>query len=133
MRHDVALWSSVDSDLLARVRVTSIVLGLVLAAPFALYFGLPAAGAWIAGIAWSLVNLLAIAAVARLVLADTRSKPAIARALAVKFPALYAAGFVMLAVARLPVLWLVAGFTWPLFVAVAKAAGRYYMRLDETH
>jgi hypothetical protein len=127
-----ATWSSVDADLLRRVRRTSIILGLVMAAPFATYFGLMPAAGWLAGIAWSLANLAAIHSIVRRVLTEgERDRRAIAFALAVKFPVLYAAGFVLLAVARLPVMWWVAGFSWPFFVAVMKAAGRIYLHLDD--
>jgi hypothetical protein len=127
-----AAWTAVDADLLCRVRRTSIRLGIVTGIPLTYYFGLAAGAGWLAGIAWSLVNLVLIASVVRRVLADERDKRAIALALAVKFPVLYGAGLVLLAVLRLPPGWLVAGFTWPLFVAVMKAAGRMYLGLDET-
>ncbi len=135
VRHNAtnAAWSAVDPDLLHRVRKTSIILGLVLAAPFATYCGLMAAAGWIVGIAWSLVNLGMIAAIVRRVLADgPRDKTAIAVALGIKFPLLYGVGLVCLALLHLPAGWLVAGFTWPLFVAVMKAAGRLYLGLDES-
>lgn len=133
-RHSLAAgaWSAVDADLLQRVRKTSIILGIITGIPLATYFGLMAGAAWLAGIAWSLVNLAMIAALMRRVLSDERDKAAIIRALAVKFPVLYAAGLALLAVLHLPAAWLVAGFTWPLFVAVMKAAGRAYLRMDET-
>jgi len=128
-----ATWTSVDATLLKRVRRTSIIVGLVMAIPFATYFGLMAAAGFIAGGAWSLANLAAIQSIVRRVLTDgERDKGAIVKALAVKFPVLYAAGFLMLAVAKLPVMWWVAGFSWPFFVATMKAAGRLYLRLDET-
>jgi hypothetical protein len=135
VRHNAtnAAWSAVDADLLHRVRKTSIIVGLVLAAPVATYFGLMAGAGWIAGIAWSLVNLGMIGAIIRRVLADgPRNKSAIAVVLGIKFPLLYAVGLGCLAVLHLPAAWLVAGFTWPLFVAVMKAAGRLYLGLDES-
>lgn len=133
-RNSVAtpLWSAVDADLLRRVRRTSIGLGVVVGIPFTTYLGLAAGAAWAAGIAWSLVNLAMIASLMKRVLADHRDKGAIIRVAAVKFPVLYGAGLLLLAVLHLPAAWLVAGFTWPLFVAVMKAAGRAYLGLDET-
>lgn len=127
-----AWWTAVDADLLSRVKKTSLVLGVVVGIPLTTYFGLMAGAAWVAGIAWSLVNLGMMAALVRRVLADERDKWAIVKALAVKFPVLYAAGLLLLSVLHLPAAWLVAGFTWPLFVAVMKAAGRAYLGLDET-
>jgi len=127
-----AAWSAVDADLLSRVRKTSLVLGIVVGIPLTFYFGLMAGAAWLAGMVWSLINLALIAAVVKRVLADERDKTAIVIALAIKFPVLYAAGLALLAVLHLPAAWLVAGFTWPLFVAVMKAAGRAYLGLDET-
>jgi len=128
-----ATWASMDADLLRRVRKTSIVLGLVMAAPFAFYFGWLNAAAWTAGIGWSLVNLGVIRSIVARVLADgPRDKRAIAFAMAVKFPVLYGAVALMLAVLKLPVMWWMAGFSWPFFVAVMKSLGRIYLRLDET-
>jgi hypothetical protein len=121
-----------DGDFLRRVRKSSMVFGVVLAAPLATSFGLSAAGAWLAGSAWSLVNLAAIAALVRKVITlEPRDRAAIAKALAIKFPVLYAAGLALLA-AGLPPMWLLAGFAWPLLVAVLKAAGRSYLRLDDS-
>ena len=125
-------WSAVDADLLRRVRKTSILLGTIAGIPLTTYFGLMAGAAWLGGIAWSLVNLAMIASLMKRVLSDERDKAAIVKALLVKFPVLYAAGFALLALLHLPAAWLVAGFTWPLFVAVMKAAGRAYLGLDET-
>jgi hypothetical protein len=126
------MWSAIDGDFLRRVRKSAIVFGLVLAVPLATKFGLAAAGGWIAGGAWSIVNLAAISSVMRKVLTmEPRDRGAIAKALAIKFPVLYAIGFALLA-AGLPAMWLLAGFAWPLFVAVLKAAGRSYLRLDDT-
>ena len=126
-----AAWSSVDADLLRRVRRTSAVLGVVVGIPLTTYFGLMAGAAWLAGIAWSLVNLAMTASLMKHVLSDQRDKRAIVSVLAIKFPVLYGAGLLLLAVLGLPAAWLVAGFTWPLFVAVMKAAGRAYLGLDE--
>jgi hypothetical protein len=127
-----AAWSAIDADLLRRVRRTSIVLGITIGIPLAFYFGLAAGAGWLSGIAWSLVNLFMIESVVRHVLAETRDRRVIVLAMLVKFPVLYGAGLFLLAVLRLPAAWLVAGFTWPLFVAVMKAAGRAYLGLDES-
>ena len=128
-----ATWASMDADLLRRVRKTSIVLGLVMAVPLAFYIGWLEATAWIAGWAWSLVNLAVTRSIVARVLADgPRDKKALALAMAIKFPVLYGAVAVMLAVLGLPVMWWMAGFSWPFFVAVMKSLGRIYLHLDET-
>lgn len=133
VRHSVAgaAIAAVDAGLLNRVRKTSIILGLVMAAPLATTFGLMAAAGWLAGIAWSLFNLAALASLVRMVMADKTDRAAITAVSAIKFPLLYGAGFVMLGVLKLPALWWAAGFTWPLFVAVMKSLGRLYLGLDE--
>ncbi|HEX6792195.1 MAG TPA: hypothetical protein VF247_12860 [Candidatus Krumholzibacteria bacterium] len=134
VRHSVvtATWASIDADLLRRVRRTSILLGMVMAVPLAFYIGWLQATAWIAGFAWSLANLAVIRSIVARMLADgPRDKKALALAMAIKFPVLYGALAVMLAVLRLPVIWWMAGFSWPFFVAVMKSLGRLYLRLDE--
>jgi len=134
-RHNAvhATWASVDADLLRRVRKTSAIFGVIIAIPVAFYIGWLPAAAFVAGIAWSLVNLAAIhSIVARVLTNETRNKRALALALGIKFPVLYAAGVVMLVFLKLPVGWWMAGFGWPFFVAVMKSVGRIYLRLDET-
>ncbi len=131
VRPNRAVWSAIDGDFLRRVRRSSIAFGLVLAVPLATTFGLGAAGAWIIGGAWSLFNLAAIASVIRHVLTlEPRDRRSIVKSLVVKFPVLYAIGLGILA-SGLPAMWALAGFAWPLLVAVLKAAGRSYLRLDE--
>ena len=126
-----AVFSSLDADFLRRVRKSSLVLGLLLAIPLAMSFGWQASLAWIAGSTWSLFNLMSIAAVVRRVVTlEPRDRAEIAKALAIKFPVLYAAGVGIL-VSGLPIAWVLAGFAWPFAVAVLKAAGRSYLRMDE--
>ncbi len=133
VRPSGALFSTLDGDFLRRVRLSTIVFGLILTAPLATKFGLSAAAAWLAGGAWSLVNLAAIASVMQRVLTlEPRDRSSILKALAIKFPVLYAVGFGLLAIG-LPPMWLLAGFAWPLMVAVLKAAGRSFLRLDEAN
>ena len=136
VRRNVAGWvlASADEQLLGRARKTSLIVGLVMAAPVGTYFGLLAMAAWTAGIAWSLANLAVIGSVMRAVVTPKkRDVHAIYLALAVKFPVLYAIAVALLAVLKLPALWWMAGFTWPFAVMILKSAGRAYLRLDETH
>jgi hypothetical protein len=127
-------WASMDADLLRRVRKTSVILGLAMAVPVAFYIGWLPGVAFVAGTAWSLANLAAIhSIVSRVLTFEQRDKRAIIVAMGIKFPVLYAAGFLMLVVLKLPVMWWMAGFGWPFFVAVMKSVGRIYLRLDETH
>lgn len=132
-RHSAAgaWWSSFDTAFLRRVRRTSVIVGAVLGVPIATYFGLMPATGWLAGVVWSVLNLSAIETVVRGVLTlETRDKPRIARGLALKFGVLYGVVVFLLAVVHVPALWWVAGFTWPLFVAVMKAFGRSFLHLD---
>lgn len=119
-------------EFLARVRKTSIILGLIVAPVVATYFGFGMSGAWLAGIAWSLVNLHFIAELVKLIVTKRkRSYLRIALVMAAKFPVLYAAGFLLLESGTLPVMGLLAGFAWPLFVTTMKALGRVFLKLDE--
>ena len=136
VRHNVAstAWASLDADLLRRVRKTSLIVGLVMAIPVAFYIGWLPGTAFVAGMVWSLANLMAIhSIVSRVLTNEPRDKRAIVLAMGIKFPVLYAAGAAMLVLLKLPVMWWMAGFGWPFFVAVMKSVGRIYLRLDETH
>ena len=132
-RHSAAgaMWSATDPGFLRRVRKSAIVLGIAVAAPIATYQGLMPMAGWLLGIGWSVVNLAATESIVRLVLTlEPRSKLRIARRLALKFGLLYGVAVVLLAVLHVPALWWAAGFTWPLFVAILKAAGRTYLGVD---
>jgi len=133
VNHSVASrWAEMDLDLLVRARRSASIFGLVVAVPLATYFGIPQGIAWVAGIAWSLVNLYFITALVKDVITlEDRRVIRIILTLLIKFPVLYAAGFLLLAVARLPIAWLAAGFTWPFFVLVMKGLGRAWLKLDE--
>ena len=136
VRHNVAstAWASLDADLLRRVRKTSLIVGLVMAIPVAFYIGWLPGTAFVAGMVWSLANLMAIhSIVSRVLTNEPRDKRAIVLAMGIKFPVLYAVGAAMLVLLKLPVMWWMAGFGWPFFVAVMKSVGRIYLRLDETH
>jgi hypothetical protein len=121
-----------DLDILKRVRKTSLVIGVPLGVVISTYWGISVGGAWIAGIAWSLVNLYFIGSLVQKVITTAdRSTPAIVAIVFIKFPVLYAAGFFLLWNGYLSVAGLVAGFTWPFFVLMMKGLGRYYLKLDE--
>jgi hypothetical protein len=123
----------VDHDLLRRVRKTSIIIGLPLSVVIATYWGLSVGGGWAAGIAWSIVNLHFIGSlVKKVVTTEKRSTTGIVVTVFIKFPVLYAAGFLLLWNGYLSIAGLVAGFTWPFFVLLMKGLGRYYLKLDET-
>jgi hypothetical protein len=125
-------YASMDLAFLARVRKMAALLGAIAAVPVATYWGLWTAAAWIAGVAWSLVNLFFIGEVIRNVItAEERSTARILVAVSIKFPVLYGVGFLLLWLKQLPVGALVAGFSWPFVVMVLKAAGRVYLRLDD--
>lgn len=121
-----------DLQLLQRVRKTSIMFGVPLAVVISTYWGFEVGGGWIAGIAWSLVNLYFIGSLVQKVITTTdRNIAGIVVAVFIKFPVLYAAGFFLLWNGYLSVAGLVAGFTWPFFVLMMKGFGRYYLKLDE--
>jgi len=122
-----------DLDLVNRVRKTSIVIGVPLAVVIATYWGLSVGGGWAAGIAWSLVNLHFIGSlVKKTITTGERNVPAIIVTTFIKFPVLYAAGFLLLWNGYLSIAGLVAGFTWPFIVLLMKGLGRHYLKLDET-
>jgi hypothetical protein len=122
-----------DLDFLSRVRKTTIIIGIPLAIVISFYWGLSVGGGWVAGIVWSLVNLHFIGSlVKKVVTAGDRNVPGIVITMFIKFPVLYAAGFLLLWNGYLSVIGLVAGFTWPFFVLTMKGLGRYYLKLDET-
>jgi len=121
-----------DLAFLARVRKASMIFGGIAAVPVAVYWGLPMGCAWVAGLAWSLVNLFFIGeVVTNVITAEDRDLSRIVIAVAIKFPVLYAVGFALLWVKWLPVIGLVCGFSWPFFVIMMKAFGRAYLRMDE--
>ena len=121
-----------DLAFLARVRNASMIVGGIVAAPVAVAWGWQMGAAWVAGVAWSLVNLFFIGEVIKNVItAGDRDLVRILVAVAIKFPVLYALGLLFLWIEWLPVIGLVAGFSWPFFVMVMKAVGRAYLRMDE--
>jgi len=122
-----------DLDFLSRVRKTTIIIGIPLAIVISFYWGLSVGGGWVAGIVWSLVNLHFIGSlIKKVITAGDRNVPGIVITMFIKFPVLYAAGFLLLWNGYLSVTGLVAGFTWPFFVLFMKGLGRYYLKLDET-
>lgn len=131
-RHATARYSGMDLEFLARVRRASMIVGAIVAAPVAAYWGWRMGAAWVAGVAWSLVNLFFIGEVVKHVItAGERDTLRILVAVAIKFPVLYALGFLLLWIRELPVAGLVAGFSWPFFVMVMKAIGRAYLHMDD--
>lgn len=121
-----------DLAFLARVRKMSIITGAIVTIPVATYWGLGMGAAWLAGVAWSLVNLYFVGEVIKHVItAEERQLTRILVAVVIKFPVLYAVGFLLLWLKQLPVLGLVAGFTWPFLVMILKAVGRAYLHMDD--
>ena len=106
---------------------TGIVIALVLWARFD-----PAwAVAFVAGCAWSLVNVHLLRVLVGFLVAHTGGrKLKIVAVLVAKLPVLYGAGYLLLDSGRLPIAGLLVGFAWPLSVVVLKAAGRLILGLD---
>ena len=110
-------------EFLARVRRTSILLGAVASLVLASYFGMARGLGMLAGLAWSLVNLLLLEKLVTGTTGEARGTVAGVRRTAVGLlgmPLLFVAGALLLQ--KLPALWLVIGFSVPLAVIVLKAA-----------
>ncbi|UCG51758.1 MAG: hypothetical protein JSW58_16555 [Candidatus Latescibacterota bacterium] len=106
--------------------------GLIVSLIVLIYLGLPVAGAWVLGCAWSLVNLYVIGVLVRLVFPNPeRHKARIAIVMVVKIPALYGVGYLLLWSGLFPPAGLLAGFIWPLFVIMLKAVGRIILGIDD--
>jgi hypothetical protein len=121
----------VGLEFLERVRKTSIATGCLIALAVWLRWGPAHAAAFVAGFAWSLVNIHVIRLLVGLALDHAKSrKLRIAAVLALKVPVLYGAGYLLLAAVELPIAGVLGGFTWPLIVIVLKALGRIVLGLD---
>ena len=116
-------------EFLQRVRKTSIITGLVVFAVIATYAGFPAGAAWVAGCAWSLVNLVFIGLFVKTLTAKESRLRMVLIAL-VKVPVLYALGFLLISTGYFSLPLLLAGFMWPLLVITLKSLGRLVLRLD---
>jgi hypothetical protein len=124
--------TGMDLAFLARVRKMSIITGAIVSVAVATYWGISVGAAWLAGTAWSLINLFFIGEVIKNVItAEDRQLTRILVVVVIKFPVLYAVGFLLLWSKQLPVLGLVAGFTWPFLVMILKAIGRAYLHMDD--
>jgi hypothetical protein len=120
----------VDQDFLRRVRKTSVITGLVLAVVIAARWNLGAGIGWLVGCVWSLVNLYVIAVLVRTTMSGGKNRMRLGMVLALKVPVLYAVGFALLTIDRLPVVALLAGFIWPLIVIALKLLGRALLGMD---
>jgi hypothetical protein len=119
-------------EFLNRVRKTSIILGVFLSPVIATYLGIEFAGAWLVAIAWTLVNTFFIGELVKTLLAREGRNPwRAALLLAVKFPVLYALGFIVLRSGWFPLSGILAGFIWPHFVMTMKACGRAVLKLED--
>ncbi|UCH83593.1 MAG: hypothetical protein JSW50_14245 [Candidatus Latescibacterota bacterium] len=118
-------------EFLDRVRTAAIVSGVVVVLAASVYLGLPFAGAFALGCAWSLVNLYVIRVLVRLALFDPQKHQLqIAAVMFFKIPALYGIGFLLLWCGWFPAIGLLAGFGWPLLIVFLKAGGRLLLGLD---
>ncbi len=120
-------------EFLTRVRKTSIISGALVTLIMLVYTGAAPAGAFGLGCAWTLVNLRVLTLLVRLILKDgKRQNTRIAIVTLIKIPVLYAAGYLLLKSGVLPVMALLSGFVWPLFVVFLKAGGRLVLGLDNS-
>jgi len=121
-----------DLEFLIRVRRTSLLTGIVLFPVISLYFGLAVGAGWLVGCVWSVVNLHFIGVLLRAVLTyEKRDRVRITIISLVKFPVLYAIGFLLLASGVFSVPGAMAGFLWPFTVIVLKAVGRLVLGMDK--
>ena len=119
-------------EFLIRTRKTSVLTALVLSPVIAFYVNVGSAGGFVIGCAWSLVNLHVIGLlIGSIVEGSERNKTRVTLIALIQAPVLYAAGFVALSVGVFPVISLLAGFLWPLFIITLKAMGRMVLRLDD--
>lgn len=117
-------------EFLDRTRKTTILTCLVLLPIFGLYLDWASAGGFAVGCAWSLINLHVLRLLIAGVVSDTRDKRRLTLIVLVKAPVLYAAGFLALQSGWFPVIAMLAGFLWPLFIITLKALGRMVLRID---
>jgi hypothetical protein len=122
----------VGFEFLKRVRKTTVLTSLFLFIPVAAYLGVAAGVSWLAGCAWTLVNLVAIGWLVETLCArgEARRMRLVLIAL-VKVPVLYAVGFLLLRSNYLPLFPMLAGFLWPLLVIMLKILGRALLRMDD--
>ena len=121
-------------EFLSRVRKTAIISGLFLSWIVAAYWDVAAGAGWAIGCVWSLVNLYFIGRIVRLTLSGgPKIRRRAAFLLMIKIPVLYGIGFVLLWSGWIPVIALLAGFTWPLIVSTLKILARAIMRMDDPH
>lgn len=125
--------AGMDLAFLARVRKMSIITGAVAAIVLGTYYGLGFGGGFALGLAWSLVNLHFLGNLIKNVITTEDKRTAhVVVAVVLKFPLLYALGFLLITRDWLSIGGLVAGFSWPFAVLVLKAFGRVYLKMDES-
>lgn len=118
-----ARWLDLGPTFARRILVTTAWVGLVVFLCIAVYFGLPNAAAWIAGVALGSADLFLLDALIREVV-GARRRSALAVYGLLKFLGIYAAGAVCLFVLHLKPWTLLAGFTLFLAIALLKVFGR---------
>ena len=117
-------------EFLDRTRKMSIITALVLFPVFRMYLDWASAGGFAVGCAWSLVNLHVLRLLIVAVTSEERDKRRLMLIVMLKAPVLYVAGFLALASGFFPVIAMLAGFLWPLFIITLKAMGRLVLRID---
>lgn len=122
-----------DLDFLIRVRRTSLLTSIVLFPVISVYFGWAVGAGWLVAGVWSVVNIHFTGVLMRAVVTyPKRSRTRIVLISLVKFPLLYAIGFLLLRSGMFSVPGAMAGFLWPLTVIVLKAAGRIVLGMDKS-
>jgi hypothetical protein len=121
-------------EFLNRIWKTTLVVGVLVFAFTAVYFDSRVALGILTGCVWGVANFLALTALLTAVVKPgpiTRTR-AYAFA-AIKFPVIYAAGYLILRTHWFDETSLLVGFSLLFTVTLFKALGRAYLKLDEGH
>jgi hypothetical protein len=113
----------VEIDFVYRVIRVSILLGLVGTALVVPSIGVACGLGFLAGWGWMTLNLWLLTVLVRTAFSESPDRKKVMVLLFLKFPLLYAGGFLLVIYGRLDVPGALAGFSLPLVVVLLKAAG----------
>jgi len=121
-----------DIGLVGRTLRTSAAISLLVLVFGTFYYGFQATLSVFTGIIWGIVNLYFLSHLIRCTITPGEpDKKAALVLLFIKFPLLYASGYLMVTTGYFDPVLLLIGFTVVLLVIVLKAVGRTILRLDD--